>query len=676
MRRPKAYFPIIVALLLGAEAMAQAPLDETVRKVEALRQEYRFAEAAEICAQALEHGTMDPGDSLRLEQLRMENLNGENMLHFASTPTVVARKQLSLKDFYLWYPKDAGSWCPTPNAFDSSSAFPGATYVPDGAREIYFSAHDEDGLLSIMRTEHSDTLWSAPVIADEKLTTGGNEVFPYVSADGRTLWFASDGLYGAGGYDLYVSHWDSRNKEWGEPENLGFPYNSPYNDYLFVNTPDGRYSIFASDRECPGTGDVWVYVLEFDTTPVRRALSAQEALSLSRLMVPAGKAGAVGGASGAASGAAGAAFGSSDGQSGVGGSAGTSAASSAGSAGASAAGADATRRYVMQLREVQSLKDRIARSQESLDLLRSRMSKLAAEEQKEVADEILENEMSLVATRDELNKATRTLQSIEMDLIADGIVVDPKAVLAASDDSDTAAIFGGNGSAGRGGAGYAGRVGTGSAGRGNDLAAFEFIKADYGQVPQMQFAKPKSSFDYTFQVLKVGRFAEDNTLPDGLIYQIQIFSKTSGEAKESDLKGLSPVFVRKDGSKKAYSAGLFRSYSDCLSALSRVKRAGFPSAVIVAFRDGDKIAVNTARQLEKTIVQNYRIRIRPDGGRLSESALSAINNATTKDLVRETQDGVLTYVLGNWTDIDDASTVLSALKAAGLLGLTLETVTQ
>lgn len=618
MRRPKAYFPIIVALLLGAEAMAQAPLDETVRKVEALRQEYRFAEAAEICAQALEHGTMDPGDSLRLEQLRMENLNGENMLHFASTPTVVAKKQLSLKDFYLWYPKDAGSWCQTPNAFDSSSAFPGATYVPDGAREIYFSAHDEDGLLSIMRTEHSDTLWSAPVIADEKLTTGGNEVFPYVSADGRTLWFASDGLYGAGGYDLYVSHWDSRNKEWGEPENLGFPYNSPYNDYLFVNTPDGRYSIFASDRECPGTGDVWVYVLEFDTTPVRRALSAQEALSLSRLMVPAGKAGAKP---------------ATDGQAG------------------DASETEATRRYVMQLREVQSLKGRIAQDQEKLDQLRSRMAKLDSDGQKEIADEILESEMSLLTVRDELTKATKTLQNIEMDLISEGIVVDPKTVLTVSD----------------------GAVGSGAD---KALSRYEFVKSDFGKAPQMQFAKPKSSFDYTFQVLKVGRFAEDNTLPDGLIYQIQIFSKTSGEAKESDLKGLSPVFVRKDGSKKAYSAGLFRSYSDCLSALSRVKRAGFPSAVIVAFRDGDKIAVNTARQLEKTIVQNYRIRIRPDGGRLSESALSAINNATTKDLVRETQDGVLTYVLGNWTDIDDASTVLSALKAAGLLGLTLETVTQ
>lgn len=652
MRRISAYFTILAVLILGTQAKAQTPISQA----EALRQEYRFAEAAEICAQALEHGTMDPADSLRLEQIRMENLNGENMLRFASSPTVVAKKQLSLKDFYLWYPMDGGSWCQAPNAFDSSAAFPGATFVPDGASEIYFSAHDEDGLLSIMRTEHSDTLWSAPVLADEKFTTAGNEAFPYLSADGRTLWFASDGLYGAGGYDLYVSHWDSKNKEWGEPENLGFPYNSPYNDYLYINTADGRYSIFASDRECPGTGNVWVYVLEFDTTPVRRAIDAKEALELSRLMVPSGKAGAgsgVGAASGAGSSASGAA-GS--------GTAGSAASGAAGSA-ASSAETEATRRYVMQLREVQNLKAKIAQSQESLDLLRSRMSKLDSEQQKDLADEILDREMALLATRDDLNKASKALQKIEMDLISDGIVINPDLVRQISDESNAE----GNGFG-------SGRVaGSNGTGRGS---AFEFVKADYGKAPEMKFAKAKSSFDYTFQVLKVGRFAEDNTLPDGLIYQIQIFSKTSGDAKESDLKGLSPVFVRKDGSKKAYSVGLFRSYSDCLSALTKVKRAGFPSAIVVAFRDGQKIAVNTARQLEKTIVQNYRIRIKPDGGRLSESALSAINSATTKDLVRETQDGVLTYVLGNWTDIDDASTVLSTLKAAGLLGLTLETVTQ
>ena len=133
MRRLLAHISLLAAVMATPiRANAQDSIAETVRKAGELRLEYRFAEA-------LEQGNMDPGDSLRLEQLRMENLNGENMLRFASTPTVVARKQLSLKDFYLWYPKDAGSWCQTPNVFDASGAFPGATYVPDQAREIYFS---------------------------------------------------------------------------------------------------------------------------------------------------------------------------------------------------------------------------------------------------------------------------------------------------------------------------------------------------------------------------------------------------------------------------------------------------------------------------------------------------------------------------------------------------------
>ena len=60
----------------------------------------------------------------------------------------------------------------------------------------------------------------------------------------------SKGLYGMGGYDLYVSQWNSETGDWDVPVNMGFPYSSPYDDFLFINTEDGKYSIFASNRGC------------------------------------------------------------------------------------------------------------------------------------------------------------------------------------------------------------------------------------------------------------------------------------------------------------------------------------------------------------------------------------------------------------------------------------------
>lgn len=611
MRRHFAEIFAISVLMASAalQVQAQNQLRQALSRAEELRLEYRFDESASAAEKALASvdASADSSTVAQLTRTRTWALNGQTMLRYAASPTVVARKQVPLKEFFLWYPAMAGSWCPSPNVLDSSGAFPAATFVPDGSSEIYFSAPLGEGHSQIYRTQLSGGLWSAPVEASDAFGSEGSAIFPVLSSDGKSLYFTSDGLHGCGGYDLYVSRWNSSSREWGEPENLGFPYSSPYNDYLYMDSPDGRYSVLASDRECPGSGDVVIYVLEFDQMPLRRAVSPDEALRLSRLMVPAARAGA----------------------------------------GAERSTLSADSRYAGALRQVQALRYRLAESVGTMDRTRSSLSGLEGKARTDLEADLVSREAAILAKRDSLAAATRSLQQIEMDLIAAGREVDPRQVLggSAASASETARVY-------------------------------EFRRQNFGTVPQMQFDRAKSSFDYTFQVLKVGRFAEDNTLPDGLIYQIQIFSKTSGEASENDLKGLSPVFSRKDKSgKTVYYAGMFRTYNDCNAALTKVKRAGFKSALAVAFRDGESISVTSARQLEKTLVQVYRIRITPDGGRLSEGAMSAINAATSKDLVRENSGGVTTYLIGNFSDIDEASTVLSALKAAGLASAILETVT-
>ena len=65
--------------------------------------------------------------------------------------------------------------------------------------------------------------------------------------------FASKGLYGVGGYDLYVSELDKETGDWSIPVNMGFPYSSPYNDFLLVNSEDGKYTFNALEG-CDGCG--------------------------------------------------------------------------------------------------------------------------------------------------------------------------------------------------------------------------------------------------------------------------------------------------------------------------------------------------------------------------------------------------------------------------------------
>ena len=111
-----------------------------------------------------------------------------------------------------------------------------------GATDIYFCEKFADGS------------WSSPKNAGNIINTGGKELFPYIANDG-TLYFASDGLPGMGGLDLFSAKGSKDN--WTSPENLKYPFNSPKDDFTFCFTGDGS-GYLASNRD-GGKGDDDIY---------------------------------------------------------------------------------------------------------------------------------------------------------------------------------------------------------------------------------------------------------------------------------------------------------------------------------------------------------------------------------------------------------------------------------
>ena len=84
------------------------------------------------------------------------------------------------------------------------------------------------------------------------------------------------------------------------------------------------------------------------------------------------------------------------------------------------------------------------------------------------------------------------------------------------------------------------------------------------------------------------------------------------------------------------------------------------------------IPVNQARELEKTIRTQYRIRILPpDGDSLSDSAILTIRALTPKDLSKETDGGSVSYVLGPFDDRTEVDRIVAALRADGLSGVSI-----
>ena len=564
---------------------------------------YNFAEAVQYSESAVE--ALDSTASARAEEQLLMARNGLNMMSFCSQPTVVAKQTFPLKDFFLFYPIKDHSWRKTPNQLDSLGGdnLSRAIFIPDGSRDIYYSAMDEEGIRNIYATHLTDSLWSVPTLINEQMTSSSDEIYPMLSPDGQSLYFASKGLYGMGGYDLYVSNWNSETNDWDMPVNMGFPYSSPYDDFLFVNTEDGKYSIFASNREC-GRDSVTIYVLEYDSMPVRKAVTDVDELRALASLNPARDHSRIDNDAAVPD----------EGQQN-----------------------ESTKRYMDKMREVRALRDSVARFGKNLEKMRSGLAGASGEEKARLTAEISDKEMMLPTLNSALNAAVKELQNIEMDFLANGIVIDTRKLQAEADKEIVGASSG-----------------------------YTFSKNSYGPALHLDIMKPKPTFDYSFMILPEGRFAENNTLPEGIIYQIRIFT-LGRKATVADLNGLSPVFERTTTSgRHAYSVGLFKSYKDVLSNLNKVKNRGFRDAQIDAFHNGQVINVRKARELESKVRTLFMVKIFPeDGQSLSEQAIAAVHEHSDKDLIKSVEAGSVVFTTGPFEDKSQVDVLVAALKAAG-----------
>jgi len=103
------------------------------------------------------------------------------------------------------------------------------------------------------------------------INTDGDETFPTLAPDGKTLYFSSNGLPGMGGYDLFKSEWDSEKNEWSEPTNLGYPVNTSYDDRTISFAENHKHAYISAVRE-GGRGDLDIWRVTFEDVEVKPAL--------------------------------------------------------------------------------------------------------------------------------------------------------------------------------------------------------------------------------------------------------------------------------------------------------------------------------------------------------------------------------------------------------------------
>ncbi|MCX6327640.1 MAG: OmpA family protein [Bacteroidia bacterium] len=136
-------------------------------------------------------------------------------------------------------------------------------------KTLFFSSNRPGGFggkdiwFSILNNQNG---WTVPVNMGKNINTDGDEMSPFIHFDGRTLYFASDGRVGMGGFDIYMTRMNI-DSTWTEPQNLGYPINT-YNDEMgLVIESGGEKAYFSSIRDKPNGKDIFYFNLYESVRP-------------------------------------------------------------------------------------------------------------------------------------------------------------------------------------------------------------------------------------------------------------------------------------------------------------------------------------------------------------------------------------------------------------------------
>lgn len=103
----------------------------------------------------------------------------------------------------------------------------------------------------------------------------------FLHLDGETMYMASEGHESMGGYDIFVSK--KVNGQWTKPVNMGYPINTPYDDFFFASTANGKFAYIASNRD-GGAGGFDIYKVTFWGPEKQPAVVTEDYLLASIIM--------------------------------------------------------------------------------------------------------------------------------------------------------------------------------------------------------------------------------------------------------------------------------------------------------------------------------------------------------------------------------------------------------
>lgn len=271
-----AIFIFLFLTLTTASAQKRNTIPDVAEEVKEAISKYQFERAEDLLdtrISALKKKKQDTSAEeeqlAKLEQLQSK-LEATERVTFIDS--IIVDKDSFLSHYMIG--TESGSIVNAKEYFKTTDCTDCTVFSNQLGNQIIFAQADKQGNPHLYMSHKVGSEWSPAEPLNGLNEDDSAQNFPFMLNDGATLYYAAvneeDGL---GGYDIYMTRYDSDDKAFLSPDNIGMPFNSPANDYMYVIDEFYNLGWFATDRNMP---EDKVCIYTFIPNETRRIYNAEE----------------------------------------------------------------------------------------------------------------------------------------------------------------------------------------------------------------------------------------------------------------------------------------------------------------------------------------------------------------------------------------------------------------
>lgn len=222
---------------------------------------YRFKESEEMYDTYIEILTKKKKDTEGWEVKKEAAQNAARMLFKTEDIQIIDSVIVSKKNLLGAYQlsSESGSLTPFNDFFDTNSPESSIVYMNEKQNKIFYGEKLGDEPYKLYTQSKLLDAWGDKKELPSNINRSKDTNYPFGLSDGATIYFSSKGDGSLGGYDLFVTRYNSSNDTYLSAEQLGMPFNSLANDYMMVIDETKNLGWFASDRN-QTEGSVAIYL--------------------------------------------------------------------------------------------------------------------------------------------------------------------------------------------------------------------------------------------------------------------------------------------------------------------------------------------------------------------------------------------------------------------------------